>query len=101
MSGHGAFGDVADFRNSRDAVTIDFACEPDRDDTGTIGILPLELQLIVFVPSSLMPFLFTMNIGTYVPPLLVKNTCFVSFKHIRSSEFRCSRSDSGCRFSLP
>ena len=64
MSGHGAFGDVADFRNSRDAVTIDFACEPDRDDTGTIGILPLELQLIVFVPSSLMPFLFTMNIGT-------------------------------------
>jgi len=36
LSGHGAFGDVADFRNSRDAVTIDFACEPDRDDTGTI-----------------------------------------------------------------
>src|SRR5438094_630555 len=59
---------VADFRNSREAVTIDFACEPDRDDTGTIGILPLELQLIVFVPSSLMPFLFTMNIGTCVPP---------------------------------
>jgi len=39
----------------------------------------LELPMVGLFPSSLIPFLFTINMGTFVPSLLSKKTCWVSY----------------------